>query len=123
VAHRLVASGLALAGLFALALRPLIGFVLLATAVVVAFDARGAFGRGRLRAVIGFISGLWIGLAGVVGTLLGMLALPASCDPTTTACDTGDGNFLFAPGLLLLALGLTLLAWSIAQLIRERRAR
>lgn len=85
-------------------------------------DRRGAFGHGLFRTAIAFITGLWVGLAGVAATLLGMLALPGSCDPSTTVCDDAESNFLFLPGLLLLALGLTLLAWSVVDLIRMRRA-
>ena len=122
MAHRIVLIGFALAGLAALVFRPLIGFVLLAGALALYIDGRGAFGRGTWRAMIAFITSLWVTLAGVVATLLGMLVLPGSCDPTTTACEDGTGNFLFAPGLLLLALGLTLLVWSIVEALRLRRA-
>lgn len=122
MAHRLVVAGFTLAGLVALAFRPLVGFILLTTALAFLMDRRGAFGRGWFRAVVAFVTGLWVALAGVVATFLGMLALPASCDPTTTTCDNPEANFLFAPGLLLLALGLTLLAWSIVDLLRMRRA-
>lgn len=122
MAQRLVVAGLAIAGLIALAFRPLVGFILLATALAFVLDRRGAFGRGWFRAVVAFVTGLWVALAGVISTLFGMLALPASCDPTTTTCDSPEANFLFAPGLLLLALGLTLLAWSVVDLLRMRRA-
>lgn len=122
MAQRLIVAGTALAGLAALALRPLVGLILLATALVLVVDRRGAFGHGVFRTAIAFITGLWIGVAGVAATLLGMLALPGSCDPSTTACDDAEGNFLFVPGLLLLALGLTLLGWSVVELLRIRRA-
>ena len=120
MAQRFVVGLLALAGLFALLLRPLVGGILLATALALFVDQRGVFGYGAWRAMIAFITGLWVGLAGVAATVLGMVALPGSCDPTTTTCDDPQGNFLSLPGLLLLALGLTLLAWSVLDLIRIR---
>ena len=122
MAHRLVIAGFALAGLAALAFGHLVGFILLATALAFVLDRRGRFRRGWLRAVVAFVTGLWVALAGVIATLFGMLALPTSCDLTTTTCDSPEANFLFGPGLLLLALGLTLLAWSVVDVLRMRRA-
>jgi len=120
VAQRLLAGLLALAGLIALVSRPLVGFVLLAGAGAVFLDTRGAFGRGRFRAAIAFISSLWLTVGGSVATLLGLIPGAAPCQTETCASDAG--NFVFAPGLILLALGLTLLVWSMVYLPRTRRA-
>lgn len=122
MAHRVAAILLVLASLVLLPIRPLASGIVLATALTLVLDRRGVFGRGMFRLAIAFFAGLWVGLAGVVATLLGMVALPGSCDATTTVCDDPEGNFLFLPGVLLLALGLTLLAWSVVGLVRARRA-
>jgi 4-hydroxybenzoate polyprenyltransferase len=114
---------LLLVGIVLLPIRPLVGFIVLSAGVTVVLDHRGLFGRGMFRAAISFIAGIWLGLAGVVGTLLGMFALPGSCDATTTTCEGPEGNFLFLPGVLLLVLGLGLLAGSVAAAIRARRRR
>ena len=116
-----VVGGLSVVGLITIVPRPLVGAILLVTALAVLLDGRGTFGHGRFRAALAFVSGLWVGLAGIVATLLGMFALPGSCDPTTTSCEGPEGNFLFAPGLLLLGLGLTLFTWSVVELLRMRR--
>lgn len=120
MAHRVAAILLVLASLVLLPIRPLVGFIVLGTGLAIVLDRRGVFGRGLFRTAIALFTGLWLGLAGVVATLLGMVALPGSCDPTTTRCDDAEGNFLFLPGVLLLALGLTLLVWSIVWLVRMR---
>jgi hypothetical protein len=120
MAHRVATVVLLLAGLFLFPIRPLFGFVVLAAGLVVLLDGRGVFGRGVYRWMIAFISGLWLGLAGVVTTFIGMF--DAGCATTSPSCDDPEGNFLFFPGLLLLAVGLTLLVWSVIQLIRTRRA-
>lgn len=122
MAHRVVAASLLLVGLGLLAVRPLVGFIVLVSALAVFVDDRGAFGRGAWRAMIAFITSLWVGLAGVVATALGMVAIPGTCDAMTTTCDDPEANFLFAPGIMLLGLGLALLAWSIIESLRLRRA-
>lgn len=122
MAHRVAAILLVLASLVLLPIRPLVGFIVLGAGLTVVLDRRGVFGRGMFRLAIAFFAGLWLGLVGVAATLLGMIALPGSCDATTTVCDEPEANFLFLPGVLLLALGLTLLAWSLVGLIRARRA-
>jgi len=122
MARRGVVAALAIAGAIALFLRPLVALVLLGAALVVTLDGRGIFGRGTLRAVIAFISALWLGLVGVIATLLGMLALPGPCDPTATPCESPEANFLFFPGVLLLVTALALLGWSVVEALRMRRA-
>ena len=110
MAHMAVAATLALAGLFVLPLRPLVTLILFAAALAVVGNRRRAFGAGMFRAILGFITSLWLGLLGVVVSLLGMV-------PT----DPG-GNFLLLPGLLTLGLAFGLLAWSIAEVWRIRRS-
>ena len=122
MARRGVVAALAIAGAIALLLRPLVALVPLGAALVVILDGRGIFGRGTLRAVIAFISALWLGLVGVIATLLGMLALPGTCDPTATPCESPEANFLFLPGVLLLVTALALLGWSVVEALRMRRA-
>lgn len=121
MAHRVAAASLLLIGLGLLAVRPLVGFIILVAALAAFLDDRGAFGHGTWRAMIAFITGLWVALAGVVATLLGMFALPGACDATTT-CDDPEANFLFLPGVVLLVLGTILLVWAILESIRLRRA-
>ena len=123
MAHRIAAVVLLLAGVVLLPIRPLVGFIVLAAGVTVVLDRRDLFGTGMFRGAIAFIAGLWLGLAGVVGTLLGMVALPGTCDATTTTCDSPEANFLFLPGVLLLVLALGLLGGSIVALFRARRRR
>jgi hypothetical protein len=123
MAHRVAAVTLLVAGLVLFPIRPLLGFIVLAAGVTIVLDRRGIFGHGTFRAAIAFMAGLWLGLAGVVGTLLGMFALPGTCDATTVSCDSPEENFLFLPGVLLLVLGLGLLAWSLAVAVRARRRR
>lgn len=110
MAHKAVAGSLALAALLALPFRPLVALILFAAALAVIGNSRGAFGGGMFRAMIAFVSSLWLALLGVVVTLLG------------TASDEPGGNFLLLPGLLVLGLALTLLAWAIAAIWRIRRA-
>ena len=76
-------------------------------ALAVVLDRRGVFGHGRYRAFLAFITGLWLGLAGVVTALVGSIP--------------GPGNFLFAPGMLMTAVALALLVWSSITLWRTRR--
>lgn len=121
MAHRVAAVVLLLGGIFLLPIRPLVGAIVLAAGFVIVLDRRHLFGHGTFRAAIAFIAGLWLGLAGVIATLLGMAALPGSCDPSTTTCDDPEANFLFLPGVLLLGLGVALLAWSVMTAVRTRR--
>jgi uncharacterized membrane protein len=107
--HKAIAATLALAGLFVLPFRPLVALILFAAAIAVVGDRRAIFGSGMFRAILAFVSALWLALLGVVVTLLGM----ASTDP--------GGNFLLLPGLLILGLGLALLVWSITKMWRIRR--
>jgi hypothetical protein len=76
-------------------------------ALAVVLDRRGVFGAGRYRAFLAFVTSLWLGLAGVVTSLLGSIPDP--------------GNFLLAPGLLATGVALALLAWSSVTLWRTRR--
>lgn len=122
MAHRLVAAVLVIVGLGLVVVRPLTGLIVLATALAIFLDGRNYFGHGTWRAMIAFISSLWLSLGGVITTVLGMLASPGTCDATTTSCDRPEASFLLLPGFLLLALGLTLLVWSIVEALRLRRA-
>ena len=109
LAHRAVATGVALAALVALAFSPLLALVLFAVASAVVLDRRGGFGAGRWRAHLAFIASPFIGLAGVALALLGAIPAP--------------GNFFLAPGLLLLAIGIALLGWSFVVIWRTRPPR
>jgi hypothetical protein len=109
MAHRAVAAALALVGVFAFAVSPLVSLILFGAALAVLMNHRGAFGSGMFRAVLAFITALWLGLAGVAASLLGMI----STNP--------GGNFLLPPGLLLTGIGVGLLAWSVLAIRRERR--
>ena len=120
MAQRIVVAGLALSGLVALFSRPLIGFVLLASALVLFVNVRGGFGNGIFRAATAFLSALWLTLAGAAVTFVGVF--DSGCDGHSPSCDDPEGNFLFLPGLMLLAIALTLLAWSISEAFRLRRA-
>ena len=95
--------------------------LVIAAGLTILLDRRGVFGRGRFRAAVAFFAGLWLALVGVVATLLGLFALPGTCDETTTMCDGPEGNFLFLPGVLLLALGLGMVVWSLIALVRAQR--
>jgi hypothetical protein len=123
VAHRVATVAFLAAGVLLFPIRPLLAGILLAVGLVIVLDRRAVFGRGTFRAAIAFVSGLWLGLIGVVATLLGMFALPGTCDATTTMCDDPEANFLFLPGILLLVIGLGLLAWSLVTAVRARRRR
>jgi hypothetical protein len=109
VAHKAVAATLGLTALVVLPVRPLIALILFAAAIAVAGDRRAVFGSGMFRAIVAFISSLWLALVGVVVALLGLV----STDPA--------GNFLLLPGLLALGLAIALFAWSIAAIWRIRR--
>ena len=74
--------------------------------LTVILDDRGILGSGRWRAQLAFIAAPFTGLAGVALALLG--SIPAR------------GNFFLLPGLLLVAIALTLLAWSFAVIWRTR---
>lgn len=100
---------LAIAGLVILPARPLVSLVVFGAALAVFANGRGAFGYGMSRAVLAFITALFLGLLGVATSLLGLV----STDP--------GGNFLLLPGLLMLGLALALLAWAVLTLLRIRR--
>ena len=109
LAHRAVAISFALVAFAALAFSPFLALVLFGVAVAVVMDARGAFGAGRRRGFIGFVSAPWIGLGGVAVALLGSIPDP--------------GNFLLVPGLLLVGIAVALLAWSFLVIVRTRPGR
>jgi hypothetical protein len=107
IAHRAIAAALALLALFAWAFGPLLSLVLFAMAIAVVLDRRGVFGWGRYRAMVAFLSSLWLGLAGVAATIVGLL---------------GEATgFLLAPGVVVLGTALALLAWSSVAIWRTRR--
>lgn len=110
MAHKTIAATLGLTALVVLPARPLIALVLFAAAMAVAGDSRRVFGSGMFRAVLGFISALWLALIGAVVSLFGLV----STEP--------GGNFLLLPGLIALGLAIALFAWSIAAIWRIRRA-
>ena len=107
MAHRAATIALALAGLALLPSHPLSSLVLFGAATILVMDRRHAFGGGRFRAILAFVSALWLALAGVVTTLLGL------APPT---------DFLLWPGLMLLGSGLGLFVWSIVTLAQARRS-
>ena len=109
MAHRAVAAALAVAALLILFTRPLVALILFGAAIAVFANGRGAFGHGMSRAILAFVAAPFLGLLGVGTSLLGLV----STDP--------GGNFLLLPGLLLLGLGLSLLAWAVVTLWRIRR--
>ncbi len=111
MAHRVIAVPLTVVGLLLLPARPLISLIVFGAALAVLFNARGAFGTGMYRAILAFISALWLTLVGVIATLLGLV--PA--EP--------DGNFLFLPGLILLGLAGSLFVGSLVAIVRLRRFR
>ncbi len=109
MAHRAIAAALAAAGVAALPFRPLVALLLFGAAVGVFANGRGAFGSGMSRAILAFVTALFLGLLGVGTSLLG------------TVSTDGDGNFLLVPGLLMVGMGLALLAWAVATLWTIRR--
>ncbi len=111
MAPRVIALALGAAGLVLLAYRPLISLILFGAALAIFFNARGAFGSGMYRAILAFISALWLTLVGVVATLLGLV--PAA----------PEGNFLLVPGIILLALAASLFLGSLIAIVRVRRYR
>ena len=117
MARTAIVAVLGVAALAALMTHPLVSLVLFGVAGAGFLDGRHAFGFGRHRALVAFISGLWLGVVGVVATILGLVPFGGSCGATVCA-----GNFLLLPGVLLLVAGLTLLAWSILTLLRLRGA-
>ena len=119
MAHRVSAVLLAAAGLLVLVFHPLTSLVLFLAMAAVLMDARGAFGRGMSRAMLAFISSLFLTLGGAVLTLVGLVPEGIPCEPP--ACPTAPGNFLLWPGLLLLGGGLGLFAWSVVSALRSRR--
>ena len=111
MAHRASAAVLLLAALVLLASRPLLGAIPLVAALVVFMNGRGAFGSGMYRAILAFVSALWLALVGVVATLLGLIP------------DGPPGNFLLLPGLTLLGVAAALLLGSLVAMWRARRYR
>jgi ascorbate-specific PTS system EIIC-type component UlaA len=109
VAHRAATAALALTALVILPARPLVSLVFFGAAIAVFANGRGAFGYGMSRAVLAFITALFLGVLGVVTSLLGLV----STDP--------GGNYLLLPGLFMLGLALALLAWAVVTLLRIRR--
>ena len=120
MAHRAVATVLGILAILLFGAHPLIAFVLVCVAIAVVMNRSYAFGSGTYRAGLAFITGLWVGLLGVVTTLLGLVPGRAACPEGDCDGAGGIGNFLFVPGLLLLALGLGLLGWSFIRLWRTR---
>jgi divalent metal cation (Fe/Co/Zn/Cd) transporter len=118
MAHRLVAAVPIVLGIWLIPNHPLISLTLFGVALALVANRHYAFGSGRYRAILGFISALWLGVLGAATTLLGLVPNAAPCEPPA-AC-TG-GNFLLVPGLLLLGLAFALLAWSVVSLLRMRR--
>jgi hypothetical protein len=110
MAHRAFGSALILGALFALPFRPLVALVLFGAALAVVLNRRGVFGTGMYRAILAFTSSLFLALAGVGTSLLGMVSIEPG------------GNFLLLPGLLVLVIALGLLAWAIATMVRIRRS-
>ena len=102
--HRAITIALGVAGLLILPIRPLVALVVFGLALALVMDRRGLFGHGRFRMVLAFFSALWLGVLGVVTSLLGAVPPP-------------DGNFLLLPGLLILGLALVLLVWSFVRLL------
>lgn len=120
MAHRTIAAALALAGLVLLLDRPLASLVLFGAALAVFMDRRGAFGSGLHRALIAFVTALWLGTIGVVTALLALAVIGEPCDDP--GCDAAADNFLLLPGLLLLAGAAALLVGSVVAARRARRA-
>lgn len=113
MAHRLVVAAFAVAALVVFPFRPLVSLILFGAALAVYMNRRSAFGAGRHRAIIGFISALWCTVFGGVMTLLGLISASVPCDPAPCA-----GNALLLPGLALLGAGLGLLGLSVVTLLR-----
>jgi hypothetical protein len=122
MAHRAFAATLLLAALILLPVRPLAALVLFGATGAVVMNRRRAFGSGMFRAMLAFLSGLWIALLGVAGTLLGLVPVDEVCIADGT-CGPGQGNFLLLPGLLLLVGGLAVFGWSMFEARRVRRRR
>jgi hypothetical protein len=116
VARTAIVAVLCVVAAAALIVHPLVSLILFGAAGAVFFDGRQAFGFGRHRAMVAFLSGLWLGVVGAVATILGLVVLGGGCEAASCG-----GNFLILPGVLLLAAGLTLLAWSIVAFLRMRR--
>jgi hypothetical protein len=111
VAHRAIAAALAIAGIVLIPARPLVALILFGAALAIFLNGRGAFGSGMYRAIVAFVSSLWLALVGVVATLLGQV--PA--EP--------GGNVLLLPGLILLGVAASLFAGSLFVMVRARRRR
>jgi hypothetical protein len=119
VAARVIVGGLSVAGLLLFPSHPLTSLVLFVAALAIVMDTRRMFGVGSGRAMLAFVSGLFLVLGGVALTLVGLVPEGIPCEPPD--CPTAPGNFLLMPGLLLLGAGLGLLAWSVVGSILLRR--
>ncbi|HXG25586.1 MAG TPA: hypothetical protein VNL94_01855 [Candidatus Binatia bacterium] len=104
--RRFLAVGVGVLALAAALVSPLLALVLFGVSFTLLLDRRGVFGRGRSRALMALIAAPWIGLAGVGLAIVGSILAP--------------GNFLFVPGLLLVAIAFVLLAWSFVVIWRTR---
>ena len=118
MAHRLVAAVSIVLGIWLVPNHPLISLTLFGVALALVANRRYAFGSGRYRAILAFISSLWLGVLGAATTLLGLVPNAAPCEGP----DCHGGNFLFIPGVILLALAFGLLSWSVVSLLRMRAA-
>ena len=122
MAHRAFGATLLISALALVPVRPLASLVLFGAVLGVVMNHRGVFGAGMFRAMLAFLTGLWVAILGVAGTLLGLVPLDEAC-LADGSCGPGEGNFLLLPGLLLLVGGLALFGWSIfeARRVRHRR--
>jgi hypothetical protein len=111
VAHRTLAAALLVAAIVLLPTTPLLAVIPLGASLAVFLNGRRAFGSGMHRAILAFVSALWLTLVGVVATLLGLI-------PTGPA-----GNFLLVPGLGMLAAAVALFVGSVVAMWRARRSR
>jgi O-antigen/teichoic acid export membrane protein len=111
VAHRVLAAALLVAAIVLLPTTPLLAVVPLGASLAIFLNGRGAFGSGMYRAILAFVSALWLTLVGVVATLLGLI--PAG----------PGGNFLLVPGLTMLAAAAALFLGSLVAMWRARRYR
>jgi O-antigen/teichoic acid export membrane protein len=111
VAQRVLVAVLLGAAILLLPSRPLLAVLPLGASLAIFLNGRRVFGAGMHRAILAFVSALWLTLVGVVATLLGLV--PAG----------PDGNFLLLPGLALLALAAALLVGAVVAMWRVRRYR
>jgi O-antigen/teichoic acid export membrane protein len=111
VAHRALAAALLVGAIVLLRTTPLLAVIPLGASLAVFLNGRRAFGSGMYRAILAFVSALWLTLVGVVATLLGLI--PAG----------PGGNFLLLPGLGMLAAAAALFLGSLVAMWRARRHR